>query len=262
MGNRVSRLRADVKLGRVSEGESPDWVRDGLRQLADEVRLFLRTVVEFTLHPARFGREWTSGARHALNPLGFLATALAVAGPVNVLFAHLVRSSDEPLSLWREALAAVTPFGYYLALGALQHAVLRAFGSRRRLRDSCAMALYAGGGPALIAHILVLTIAVGLYRATGQLSANDLHRPAELAVILGAMLSFGLFLACLSIAQGGLHARYGVRSWHITVANFVALLVTASFFALVRPPGQFGLHLVLGPSFDHGAWHFSWSLSD
>ncbi len=240
-------------------GGTPDWVRDGLRQLADEVRLFLRTAVDFTLRPSRFASEWATGARHALNPLGFLATALAVVGPANVLFAHVVHASDDSSSLWREVFAALTPFGYYVALGTLQHGVLRLFGSRRRWSDSCAMALYAGGGPALFAHLTMLTIALALYRATGQLLANDPRNPVQLAVIVGAMLSFGLFLTCLSLAQAALH---GVRGWRMAVANVVALLVTASFFALARPPGQFGLHLVLGPTYDHGAWHFSWNLSD
>src|SRR5262249_37506752 len=158
-------------------------------------------------------------------------------------------------------LAAVTPFVYYVALGALQHGVLRLFGSQRRLSDSCAMALYAGGGPALIAHILILTIAFGLYRATGELSVQSVHHPPQVVVIVGAVLSFRLFLGCLSGAQAGLHSPRVTR-WHITVANIVALLVTANFFALVRPPGHFGLHLVFGLTRDHGVWHLAYSLSD
>src|SRR5580765_7984197 len=105
MCNRVSRLRHDVKLATL-QGEAPDWVRDGMRQLVGEVRLFLRTAIDFTTSPFRFAREWSTGERHALNPLGFLATAFAVAGPANALFVHLVRADEQSSSLVRDALAA------------------------------------------------------------------------------------------------------------------------------------------------------------
>src|SRR5512142_1408842 len=120
MGDGVPRLRCNVKLIAV-HGEAPDWVKDGIRQFVDEVRLFLRTAADFTLRPFRFAREWSAGQRRALNPLGFLATAFAVAGPANAIFARLVRLPDEPSSLVRDALAALTPFVYYLFLGALEH---------------------------------------------------------------------------------------------------------------------------------------------
>ncbi|HEX6836271.1 MAG TPA: hypothetical protein VF334_06835, partial [Polyangia bacterium] len=165
--------------------EAPDWVKDGIRQFVDEVRLFLRTVADFTVRPFRFAREWSSGQRHALNPLGFLATAFAVAGPANALFARAVRLPDEPSSLVHDALAALTPFVYYLLLGALEHGVLRAFGSKRPLRDSCAMALYAGGGPATLAHLFVIASAYFMWRSSGTLVIKDVHQPFALFVMVG-----------------------------------------------------------------------------
>jgi hypothetical protein len=249
-------------LSQVSEGDSPDWVRDGLRQFVGEVRLFLRTAVDFTLHPSRFAAEWATGARHALNPLGFLATAFAVAGPANAIFQHLVRAGDEPTSLVSDALGALTPFGYYLALGGLQHGTLRLLGSRRRLGDSCAMALYAGGGPATVAQVVVLAAAYLLYRHTGKLIANDLRQPWAVVVMVGAMLSFGLFMSTLSLALAGLHHRDGIGRWQIALANVVALLVTGALFALLKPPGSFGLHFVLGPAHDATGWHVSFGLYD
>jgi len=104
----------------------PDWVREGLRQLVREVRSFARTAFEFTLHPTRFAKEWATGTRHALNPVGFLATAFAVLAPFDAVFAHLTHHDDstsEPLL--RAAAGAILPFGYYLLVGALQHGVLR-----------------------------------------------------------------------------------------------------------------------------------------
>lgn len=243
-------------------GEAPDWVKDGIRQFVDEVRLFLRTAADFTARPFRFAREWSAGQRRALNPLGFLATAFAVAGPANAIFARLVRLPDEPSSLMRDALGALTPFVYYLLLGALEHGVLRAFGSKRPLRDSCAMALYAGGGPATLAHLFVLGSAYFLWRSSGALVVKDVHQPFALFVMIGAGLSFTLFVTTLSAAQAGLHSRDGIRSRHIFAANGVALVVSGLLFAVLNPPGAFGLHFICGPAHGASGWHFTCALGD
>jgi len=244
------------------DGDTPDWVRDGLRQFADEVRLFLRTALDFTLHPARFAREWASGTRHALNPLGFLATALAVSGAARVLFAHVMHQSDDAGGPWRAALGAVTPFAYYLALGMVQHGVLRLFGSRRRLRDSCGMALYAGGGPALFSQLMIMVGVYVYFRATGFMGVQHFAQRGAFVFIVAAILSFALFLGCLSASQAALHARDRMRAHHVAGATVVALLVTAFVFAVVDPPGDFGLHVVLGPHHGaNGVWAFDASLT-
>jgi hypothetical protein len=246
----------------VDEGEAPDWVRDGIRPLADEVRSFVRTAIDFTWRPIDFAKEWSLGRRRALNPLGFLATALAVAGPANVMFERLTHQPGDSSSLARDLATALTPFVYYLSLGALSHLVLRAFGTRRRLRDSCAMALYAGGGPALAAHLVVLLLALALYRATGQLQVHSLRTTWALALLVAAMVSFGAFCATLAMSLGGLHGRDGIRRWQVVVANLAALAIAGFVFALLHPPGNFGLHMVLGPSHDASGWHFEWGLYD
>ena len=261
MGDGVPRLRRNVKLSAVP-GEAPDWVKDGIRQFLDEVRLFLRTVADVTLQPVRFAREWSTGQRRALNPLGFLATAFAVAGPANALFARLVRLPDEPSSLVRDVLGALTPFIYYLALGALEHGVLRLCGSKRPLRDSCAMALYAGGGPAMLAHLGVLAFGYFAWRASGSLVVNDVHQPYAVAVMVGAGLSFGLFVTTLSSTLGGLHGRDGIRRRHVLAGNLVAFFVTGFLFAVLDPPGAFGLHFIFGPTHTASGWHFTWGLGD
>jgi hypothetical protein len=244
------------------QGDAPDWVNDGFRQFVDEVRLFLRTAVDFTLKPVLFAREWATGQRHALNPLGFLATAFAVAGPARALFLHAVRAAGESTSLVRDALGALNPFGYYLALGALQHGVLRLCGSRRRLRDSCAMALYAGGGPALLIDLFVMVAMYFVWRATGSLNLTEVRSSWALAVMIGVGGSFTLFVTTLSASLAGLHERDGIRSRHIVVANLVAFLVTGVAFAFFEPPGAFGLHFIFGPAHDAAGWHFHWGLGD
>jgi hypothetical protein len=235
-------------------------VREGLRQFFDEVRLFARTAFDFTLHPTRFAKEWGSGERHALNPLGFLATAFAVIAPCDAIFAHLVHHDERAEPLLRAALGAILPFGYYLLVGALQHGVLRLFGSRRPLRDSCAMALYAGGGPASAARIFIGVCAVISFSRTGATVVTDLHAPGAWLLMLSAALSFSLFFYTLSAALGGLHYAYDIRWWHILIANVVAMLMSGLLFGWLRPPGSYGLHLVVG--IEGLGRHFSFGISD
>src|SRR5262249_2031029 len=126
-----------------------------------------------------------------------------------------------------------------------QHGVLRLFGSRRRVSESWAMALYAGGGPALAAHVLLLAIVYVFYRATGRLGTDSIDSPMSIFLLVGAGASFLLFCVTLALAFGGLHGRDGIRGWQLLVANVVALLATAHLLGLYHPPGDFGLHLVM-----------------
>jgi hypothetical protein len=238
------------------DGGGPDWVREGLRQFFDEVRSFARTAVDFTLHPTRFAKEWAAGDRHALNPLGFLATAFAVIAPFDALFAHLVHRDERSEPLLRAAAGAILPFAYYLLVGALQHGVLRVFGSRRPLRDSCAMALYAGGGPASAARIVIGVIALISFSRTGSTVVRDLHESGAWLLMLSAAASFSLFYYTLSSALGGVHYAYGIRWWHILVANVFAMLVTGLLFGWLQPPGTYGLHLVIGVGGGGREWSF------
>jgi hypothetical protein len=238
----------------VSEG-GPDWVREGLGQAYDELRAFVRTAVDFTLRPTEFAREWATGQRHALNPLGFLATAFGAFGVNLAVLGVLEADKPDSPSLLGQALGAILPFCYYLAIGIVQHGVLRLFGSRRPLRDTCAMALYAGGpaiGGVIVAHWMVYAI----YRATGTT-----HVGSSLPLVLFAMLVVGIFWTSLSAALAALHRPNGIRSWHILIANLGAMVVTGLLFALLHPPGAYGLHLILGPSKSQGQWHMRFGFS-
>jgi hypothetical protein len=236
----------------VSDEAGPDWVRDALHQFVAEVRSFLRTAWDFTVRPGRFAVEWASGERHALNPLGFLATAFAVVGPLDALAAHLMVKERSSPSLLLAALGALLPFGYYLLLGALQHGVLKLCGARRPLRDTCAMALYAGGGPATAANVVVVLL-LALRTALGSTHSSSL---VTAVVVAGASVSFCLFFTTLSFALGRLHHERGIRVQHMILANAVALTVSGFFFAVLDPPGDYGLHMVLGPRHTKDGWDF------
>ena len=235
----------------------PDWVREALRQARDEVRSFLRTAWEFSVRPVTFARQWLSGERHALNPLGFLATAFAVVTAVDALALHVTHGSEEQASLTTQALASLLPFAYYLLLGVLQHGVLRLFGSRRPLRDSCAMALYAGGGPATAVHILMRLIGVAR-----ELTGAGTSSLGHALVVAGVVGSFTLFCTNMGFALGALHHAFGIRFHHVVLANVVALVVSGLAFGLFDPPGHYGLHFVLQPGHDKAGWHVRSDLED
>jgi hypothetical protein len=238
------------------DGGGPDWVREGMRQFVGEVRLFASTAFDFTLHPTRFAKEWATGARHALNPLGFLATAFAIVTPCEALFGHVMHHEGSDASLWRAALAAVLPFGYYLLVGTLQHGVLRLCGSRRPLRDSCAMALYAGGGPATVARIVIGFVAIAAWERTGSTEIHSLRTLSGALLMTSAMISFSLFYYTLSAALGGLHAAHRIRWWQILAANIVAMVGTGLLFGIFHPPGSYGLHVVISPTRGGHDWAF------
>jgi hypothetical protein len=237
----------------VSDGGGPDWVREAFAQARDEVASFLRTARDFTLHPSSFARQWVAGERRALNPLGFLATSFAIVAGSDALMMSLAQRQEEH-GFWESVVGSLAPFGYYLFVGLVAHGVLRLFGSRRRLSDTCAMALYAGGGPATLAHLFFLVAILVRQYLLGE------GRAGYWLTWVAATGSFSALWTTLGFAVGGLN-RGTIKVWHIIVANLVTLAVTGLVFAVVDPPGEFGLHLVMGPARDDD-WRWVFQLYD
>lgn len=241
----------------VSAGDSPDWIAEGLAQLRGELLLFFRTAADFTRHPARFAREWMSGSVHRLNPLGFAATSFALMASAGTAIDRLwpepsVAATSQ--SLTKDVLSWLLPFVYFLFLGVIQHGVLRLLGSRRPLRDSCAMSLYAGGGPATALQLLFMGYAIVAPRMgwlTGCPNRDVLWSWKCRFLALFAIASLIGFFATLGIAQARLH---GARPWKVALASVVALLASGLFFGAVNPPGNYGMHFVLQPHRESGGW--------
>jgi hypothetical protein len=223
----------------------PDWIEDAVHNAREELALFLRTAAGFARHPAGFARRWESGAQIALNPAAFLATAVAAVGFARLLAAAIRPARGGSTSLVVEALGAVLPFANYLLFGTLQHYTLRLFGSRRPLRDSWAMVLYAAGGPASAVTAVAMVLEAVARRMTGSGGVGS--STALMACLIAATLaSFTAFLTALSLAQGGLHGPHGIRWWHILIGNLVALVVSGFAFEMIAPPGEYGLHVSWG----------------
>src|SRR5207248_2995049 len=95
--------------------------------------------------PQRFSADWYSGRQRALNPLGFVATALAVSGFVGLVIPDPTRNVQQ--TLLTELAQASLPYVYYASVGIVSHPLLRLFGSQRALSASIGVALFTGGGP-------------------------------------------------------------------------------------------------------------------
>ena len=220
-----------------------------------ELLLFFRTAADFTRHPARFASEWTSGSVHRLNPLGFAATSFALMASAATMIDRLWPEPNvASQSLTKDLLSWLLPFVYFLFLGVLQHGVLRALGSRRPLRDSCAISLYAGGGPATALQLLFMAYAVVAPRMgwlTGCPNRDVLWSWKCRFLALFAIASLIGFFATLGIAQARLHRA---RAWKVVLASVVALLGSGLFFGAVNPPGNYGMHLVLRVHRESGRW--------
>jgi hypothetical protein len=245
-------------MGQVETG----WLREAFVASRDETLLYLHTAAGFALRPGRFLSEWSAGSRRAQNPLGFMATTLAVTAALQFARSSLpgaTETADATSPLWKAALQAAGPYAHYLLLGVASHAVLRLMGARGRLLASLAATLYSGG-IALVAIGTLYLCAALLFptlRPSGDVPRGD---PKAFAVaLLVFAFCFALFLALLIAALARMHQ---IRAWRAGLAAAVALVASGLVFGAVRPPGSYGLHPVLeivhqGPR----QWHVGFELS-
>ncbi len=220
----------------------PDWVRETIAVTRSEIRHFAATVNGFCRHPSRFSAAWMAGQTRALNPLGFLATALAISGTVG----SLVPGNDEGGILGNLA-AATLPYAYYVLLGVLCHPLLRLAGSTRPLRATVAISLFAGGGPGLLVALggdLMVCLRVALFGAYKGSVAAGVPPWAQPPLLLLLFVPMLFLLASLALGLGGLH---GLRRGRAAVALLIALLLSAVLLGVLHGRFAFALgtpHLV------------------
>lgn len=225
--------------------DGPPWIRDALALAREEASRFAATALGFMRRPGRFSADWLAGRQRALNPLGFVATALGVSSAAGALL-----PGDERSSLWAAIALALLPYVYYAVIGLVCHPLLRLAGSTRRLSASIAVALFAGGGPGLV-MTLGTYLAIGL-RVTlfGAINGALLHGIPGWAVAPLALLTyapFAFYLVTLTRGLVGLHAIGRARG-----VAAVVLGLTLLAFALG------GLHRV--HEFSVGVPHFAVTL--
>src|SRR2546423_2013586 len=73
--------------------EARNWLAHGLRHIAEQFALFVRTAVEITRHPRRFAASWAAGEFRAFNPLAFLATAGGITGTLGLFVDKITQQS-------------------------------------------------------------------------------------------------------------------------------------------------------------------------
>jgi hypothetical protein len=224
--------------------DGPDWIRDAVAVARHEVRRFVATGVAFCVRPQQFAASWVAGDERALNPLGCMATALAVTGTLGAF----VPGKDESGALAALA-AAILPYVYYVVLGLLCHPLLRLSGSTRPLRVSVATALFAGAGPGLVialsSYVAIWTRVALFGPYNGDVSAG-LPVAALVALIIWIFVpAVVLFPITMALALAGAH---GVRRRAAACALLIAFVIAGVIVGQLHTRHHFSLgvpHFVL-----------------
>jgi hypothetical protein len=241
-----------------AEAGSPDWVRAAVRSSIDELRRFFATAWAFMRQPRRFAREWTAGVGRPLNPLAFFATTLAIVGPIRLLATWLglpapgTATTESRNQLLGSVVDSVTPFLHYVGVGAFVHGLLRIFGTRRPLRDTVAMAFYAGGSFASAIEVLLLLFFSLLGR--NKLFFSDVRAVLVVPLVL-PMFAFyvGLGLSLVGLNEGVANSGRSARAPTVGAALLITWLASGLFFGSLKPRGTYGLHPVITYSYDRSA---------
>lgn len=232
----------------------PHWPTDAIHNTGGELLLFASTVVAFARHPNRFAAAWVRRQQRALNPLAFMATSATILGLSRLvsgpLFAALSKAPPEAplrpaMALLRQAWDAAAPHVNFLLLGLIAHLVCRLLGSRAKLRDSAAVALFAGGGPVALAELILTTGAAFLVAAPGAIvEGRPVSTAAALFLAVAALASFLVFVITFALAMAAVHrgasrARTVLRT---TAALVCAYALSGVIYGAVQLPGSYGLH--------------------
>jgi hypothetical protein len=218
--------------------EGPPWIREAITQAREELARFAATVRSFMRQPERFSADWFAGRQRALNPLGFAASALAISGLVALCVPPPDVTTKRTLLI--ELAQAGLPYLYYAAVGIVSHPLLRLFGSRRPLSASIGVALFAGGGPGLIATCsaeLAYSLRTWIFGYQRSLFFN-LPVWAKAGVLLIICVPLIGFFVMLMLAMAGLH---GLPRWRAVAAVSLSLLILAVVLGALHRFVRFGI---------------------
>ncbi len=231
---------------RVVRSESR-WAVEAAHAAGEELRLYGATARALLRSPRRFGQAWGDGELRALNPLGFAGTTLAVLATLSLVKHALpggVSQNDDGRVL-AALLTAAGPYLHLATLGVLSHFVIKPWRRRRSLLGSVGLALYAGGVASLLTQVIMTLVVCVVPSMRGDVLRLDLASAPRLqvALVMMALLpSFLLFVFLLGRALGGLHR---LSSFITVAAVLAAFFATGFIFGHLRPPGSYGVHLVL-----------------
>jgi hypothetical protein len=231
---------------------APNWVRDAVSVTGHEIAGYVTVLWGLLARPERFVREWATGTRPFMNPLGVMATGITIYTIIGMLsgFNTSVRS-DQPF--WLIALNAIAPYLHLVLIGALCHGMLRLAGSPLRLRDSLGIALYAGGCVGVVYRLATWATAAYLVRKFGIANIMLAQMPRS-GVIVGAVIYAGGLFAYSAVIVRALAALHRRQVWLILPIMLVAMYLAAILYGIVRITGVVDLGPHLWLQLDQPQW--------
>jgi hypothetical protein len=232
----------------------PDWIRGALVSALDELRAFARTLWGISARPTSFIRAWCEGGERALNPLAFAATSAAIVALATTVLGWLGYGSGGEGGFLSDVVHQTGPFVQYTVVGLLAHPPLAFAKPRRRLRDTVAVALYAGG-PALCGYVVLYVALAALWLLHGRPPvANGLSTMlgpwGRRVVLAGGYSVIALFVRSLWLGLAGL---YGGRRGPTAAATAFAVIALALALGAAHESGPYGFQFVIERR-DGGWW--------
>jgi|SRR5579863_5044594 len=210
------------------EADDPHWPRETAAAVYHEIIAYLTTARAIILHPARFGAEWSTGARRALNPVAFQLNALAVVGPWLVFWARLVDPNPPATPLWWDIIKSTLPTVGSAVGMSLCHVLVRLMGGARPLRSTLAMVFYISGGP-----LALLSLASRPLSLLAVVHPNDLRLGLASAAINLAM--FVVLVWYQVVTLSALHQISRLRATIATLITWIAYGGLWAWLSFVRP---------------------------
>ena len=198
-------------------GVPPDFLNESM----EEVRSFVRTFTQFTLHPMAFSSDWSQDRRRAMNPVGFFGTSLGLQLAAVAIITHFkpdeIRDALKelvPRYYWfLEVLASQLPLLRAALFAAVVHAWLSRR-SRRPFRASLGVVFYGAGWAALCRAVAA---PLGLLPSTS---------PSKIAGSVIALVA----LVMVALALAGVHR---LRRWTSALAPMAAGAVLVMLFSFI-----------------------------
>jgi hypothetical protein len=215
---------------------TPDWIRDAVAKLVEEVRRFVATAWGMTMRPTDFAAGWVSGRVRALNPIAFFATAMAALVPLQRQFNIEAGAFPKDVPLRIELAAAAAPYLIFVGLGLFSHPILRLLRARRPLRTTLGIALLIGGGPATVVGVPMVALQILLVRHVPLSHGADMGKVfAQHPYWMGSVFVLSTVGFAFYVVQfvRALAAAHGVRVWRPLVALPLAMVLNvAAFYVL------------------------------
>ena len=207
--------------------EDPHWLRDALAMpFVVKARAMGSALWLFGRAPRRFGEAWFRGTENVPNPVVAMAASVSILTILRQEMHRADKSDATTHTLLSTLGETLGPYLMYVGLGLVAHAVLRVFGSKRKLRTSVGVSLLAGAGPGLVFAIGMTSSGLWMIARYGTGNALDDQVPALAGRAIAAFILalYAWFLLVFQLALAGAH---GLPRWKGLAAGMVAVVAMA-----------------------------------